>query len=408
MSAEFDIEAYMPPAITLPSTPPRRPYKVLAFHGGYKELMPRNELVAAIIDAPALRAATGWDRPTATYPADEIILSYSRNGQPLLEPRYPRNVPWTSLPHVGAPHWRTPILNLSSLELATKRGEMPPIPPHEILQEVEHLVFAWGYRDQTRRLASVIDMEAFAGHRFQVHTMDAHGITPVPREQIEAAALEIRADTRFAWNWHWNVGMLLPALVAQAYHTRRPPVGQYGRLRDSWEHHAIEALQQHPLALQMLFWVQRENAKPLPYDQAVKHGDRSAILSGAGFTRQMGEQTAVLDWTGHKVEAVEFGIRESRAETKSDFLRTLEFAVERLIHVGLLVADKDRRARLSPAGAELLRLLPPGCRDLGMATRWITPQGRWGTPDDIPAMDRWLTTMLRHIKKAANALPQGV
>jgi len=406
MSAAFDIGAFMPPALTLPApAPARRPYRVLAFHGSYKSWRPRNELIAAITDNPGLRAATGWDQPDFEHPADQVILSHNRSSQPLLRPRYPRNVPWTSLPHVGEPHWLMPAPNLSDLELATKR-ELPPIPPHEILWEVEHLVFAWGYRDQTRRLASVIDMEVFARRRFHVHTLDADGIAPVPREQVEAAALEIRADTRFAWNWHWNIGMLMPALMAKAYHTRRPPVSLYGVHLAAWEHHAVEALRQHPMALQMLFWVQQGNAKPLPYDQSVKHGDRSAILSGAGFTRQMGDQTAVLDWTGHKVQAIEFGILDSRGETNSDFLRTLEFCLQRLISVGLLVADKDRRARLSPAGAELLRLLPPGCRDLGMATRWITPGGRWGTPDDIPAMDRWLTTMLRHIKKAANALPQ--
>ena len=399
MPAAFDIDSYLPPSVE--EAPSPRPPRVLVVLGRGHRVHGGRALQTALIAHPLLRASCDWDRLPASEPARaEDLLPWYTGGLGVLAARYPRNVPWTALPHVGPPHWRVPPAREDNARNVLLR-QWGAVPRHELLSGVDRAVVVPG-SDPVRAVAALAPVEEFLGRElesFLLEEDDVSRMVPLDRERKAAAEAEIRADTRFLWNWHWNAGMLFPALLDEAYRTRRPPGGnQSGQER--WEDAALRALQRHPFALQVLYRVAQANPRPLPYDKA---GPDQGILTGTGYTRDSGSDTAVLDWTGHGVGPAEF----DPGRPHTDFLRGLEFCQVQLARSGLLVADRERRARLSPAGAELLRLLPPGCRDLGMPTRWITPAGRLGTPDDVPAMDRWATTVLRHVKKAANGLREA-
>ena len=220
----------------------------------------------------------------------------------------------------------------------------------------------------------------------------------LPASDVAACMLARRAEERLSWNWRWNAEILLPRLIAEAYRTRRPPGGNMDG-SDTWEIRALQALAGNPFALQVLYWVARKDPRPLP-----SAGDRytgyPGILAGAGTSRVSGGGVTSLDWNSHP--GAQASYRRHGMQTRFGYM--LAGAADMLCRAGLLVPDASRHARLGRPGAALLGMLPAGCRDLGMPTRWITPEGGIGQDGDIPSIDRWLTAVLRQVKRAANGI----
>jgi hypothetical protein len=321
--------------------------------------------------------------PASTRLENESLLTCISGYGPLMAPRYPRDVPWTELPILGAAAWKPTREFFSCLRISD-------ISEAASLQA--SVVFMGEDEGESPDLAGHARLEAVLGRRLPMFTLRPNaGLASVPAGLVDAAEARTRAWERFRWNWNWNVRALMPRLLGEAFRTRRPPGSRDSR--PGPEQNAVAAIAQSPWLLQVLYRVAREHPKPIPFP-----GQRLAyprILSGAGLSRVSGSADFRIDWTGHRVAT---DMPEDHPARRA-FVQILERAIDQAHGAGLLLATPERHARLGPPGAALLRLLPASCRDLGMPTRWMTEEGQIGTPDDIPAMDRWLTTMLRAIKK---------
>jgi hypothetical protein len=391
-AATFELSDYLPPSYVVRSLRPRKvlvldsyPYRMESDHA-------RRRACAPVEAHPAFREAYGWQDGIRF---EEEMAYWSLTDEDVFHLGYPRNVPWTHLPVVGSPRWC-----LGEGMQGWREDRFVPLErcAWDVLSRVEHVVLLCQRRLQYD-LSQLDHLQNLVGHAIACHLVQDGVLLPIAQEAMATAELQARAQQRLWWNWNANAGMLMPKLVEQAFRTRRPPGGNMG-LRQSWEQLALDALRWNPFSLQLLYWVAQCNPAPIPYSQAHKVGGYPGILTGAGSSRVSCGPVTSLDWTGHLVNADMF----ERYGTAMTFYGALDHASYLLHHGGLLLADMNRHARLSNAGAALLALLPAGCRDLGMPTRWVDEQGYIGTESDIPAMDRWLTRVLRHIKRAANDL----
>jgi hypothetical protein len=314
------------------------------------------------------------------------LLTCNDGYSSLVAPLFPRDVPWTELPLVGKPALKPTRSFFTDLRV-------------EDLSEAASLQAAVAFSSEDGGLPDLAGharLEAILGRRLPLILLRPDGsTTEVPAALVDEAEARARAWDRFRWNWNWNVRALMPSLIHEAFRTRRPP-GSRGQ-GSAVEVDALAAVAHHPWLIQVLYRVAGDHPKPVPFPE--RRFPDPSILTGAGISRVSGGEFGI-DWTGHRiVPDLPADHPASRA-----FVRILDHAILRAQRSGLLVATPERHARLSPPAAALLRLLPATCRDLGAPTRWMTEEGHVGTPDDIPAMDRWLTSMLRAIKKAANAV----
>ena len=81
---------------------------------------------------------------------------------------------------------------------------------------------------------------------------------------------------------------------------------------------------------------------------------------------------------------------------------------ETLMHLsnaGLVKFHKDMGWRTTPAGYAFLELLGPATRDADVLLRWRKPDGRIGGPENAAAMDRWLVSVFRAVKRHVQHLP---
>jgi hypothetical protein len=70
-----------------------------------------------------------------------------------------------------------------------------------------------------------------------------------------------------------------------------------------------------------------------------------------------------------------------------------------------LIALTDGQITITSEGLKFLAYLGPETDDADLLIRWRTSSGEMGTPDDIPAMDRWMNRAFRAMKRRVASLP---
>ena len=348
----------------------------------------------------ACRQWQGWNQPFGFDKGDLIHAGLPSRM------RFPKNIPWTDFPVIGGPYYGCNLISFNSwLSYGNRAGdceipfqillegvngrpglrcillrEIPWMAPHMLMHEVHCL-----------REAGMPELPVM----FMNEEMEIRTVHP---DEIRDAALRCRAGARFSWCWQVNAEALLPALITEAYRTRRPPKNSdaNGTSGSGWEKTGTNAIAHNPLALQVLYHVAEINPKPLSYDKRTCRfiGGYPGILEGAGTVRVSGGNAA-LAWPGSE---------KLTEGATSVLVKSLESACSALERAGMLLPDENRKARLAHPGAALLKLLPRGCRDPGMPVRWLTSEGMNGADGDVPAMDRWLMSAMRRIKRAASDL----
>lgn len=407
----FDLESYLEPSAPL------------ADIGRVLVLLSRQDTRDAedFIDATLNRMLQNWlETRGFKYPNSGNLTCLSF-GDGMTAPRLARDIPWTEFPVVAGPYWRLcgdlTLWSQGNLPAGTNslkfyrqdklelrwllsvmepdRGHLPALivlTPRRNQPVDDCLAEFWQGFALLRAAMGVLAAPDFNQIRFVV--LDPQGVLQdTSFAAMQQAAMARRPQERFEWAYRTN----FRALAGRAMRA----VGVEG---STWN-------LEHPFALQALYMLRELNTLPL---MDLKDAFPAFKLSSrANLTFPLVQAGGLLTWPGsgkHDMLSIKLG-DDSNPEAL-----TWNRAIHSLLTCGLVaIARDDMRdefavvsgadLRLTKRGAALLDLLPADCHDLDLPLRWRTPEGLMGADADVPAMDRWLTTFFRKLKRAVQDLP---
>lgn len=256
--------------------------------------------------------------------------------------------------------------------------------------------------------------------RFVYHGPD--GVREISREEVLDVRSKFAAEERFVFNHAINLSVLGGRAYYKILHEMQLPRSFAARVVPKLDFLSWEWT--HPLIIQTMYLMKRIGLVSPSAGLPISNSDISAFNVSVDY-HQRGYLLATrlpifardgdlfrLEWKGsgkYPSWSMDVGVVHDRAAfVPKDGIMPTEHHIFRcfgsLFSMGLLEVSEDSLL-LSKVGVRFLEMLGPDLDDEDVLLRWRPLGKRLGSPDDIPAMDRWLNRAFRSVKRRVSSLP---
>lgn len=329
--------------------------------------------------------------------------------------RWPRNLVWKSLPIIQAPAYKggwCPRMVMDDAGMqrgvrTTRSGSMEP--DDESIVERSPVINACTkvlvVADYARDDRTIFEVSAVAGpdvSGVSLMHFDGSRLEMIDPTEVAGIHRHFSAHERFVFNYALNLFVIGGRAWVKA-------ARELGYSQQHVEYYvpkpgSIGWRSAHPLALQVLYALRdygtsAERGKGEIYDLLKSPAKMAAAMP---FFR-IEDSHFIFEWKGSGRYAPWI---ENLGPCENDMDRAWNGVVHILSDLVMadLIGAEGGGVALTALGHRYLELIGDEADDPDVLLRWRTADGRFGAPEDIPAMDRWLNRTFRAIKRKVNGL----
>jgi hypothetical protein len=322
-----------------------------------------------------------------------------------------RNVGWKSLPSLTSPSYRGGYCPRSFMDDAglwhdvhdERTSLLSPV-----LSRGSRLLIVSDYAYDDRAIHKVASLAGPGIADIEMMHFNGQTLRPIAPAEIERIRWKYAAHDRFLFNYGQNMYVICGrAWVAAAREFGRTQAQVEVSVPSPIRYGSLSSRLSDPIALQMLYALHDHGPTMEASGRRLRDPHSGAIAAMETFPffeRQDGHFT--FSWQGSGKYApwrLDMGTPDDRTSRMYEWGGIIH-VIKDLVAAGL-VGLADGKAVITPLGGRFLDLLGRQGHDPDMPLRWRTVDGRFGAPEDIPAMDRWLNRTFRGLKRATARLP---
>ena len=321
-----------------------------------------------------------------------------------------RNFEWKSLPEISTPTFTNMYVHISILDEWGDRKSVPgqSFEAKEIVTSMtEVLVIAVSILDPYT-LAQFARLTKGRSSKLRIMHFDGTDLSEVDPRELEAAEQFHSADARFVFNHAVNMMIVTSRaylkVVRENGHTQRQvevitPTLNYLHWRLG-----------HPLCLQALFAIGKLGRPCTKPNEKIDFEHLPWLMTHSLPFFEHGEGTDRFIWKGtgkYSPWTIDLGpvTRGKVVDSQGVYVSPhFIFSTLRSLYNAGFISVYGEDVRITAAGERFLDLIGDAADDQDVLLRWRS-NDLFGLPGDVRAMDRWLNTSFRAIKRRVANLP---